>query len=107
MTWQRGRLSALVADEYGQFSTFYGKLPGQTLKLNLRTRRAGEVRVGVQVEDQPDEGRPHAECDPIIGDHLGYTVTWKGSSDLKVTPGAKVRLVFRLRAAELFGAEWV
>lgn len=107
ITWQRGRLSALVADEYGQFATFYGKLPGTTLKLNVRVKRAGEVRVGVQVEDKPGEGRLHAECDPIIGDHLDYTVTWKGTPDLNVKPGARVRLVFRLRAAELFGAEWV
>lgn len=107
VTWQRGRLSAVVADEYGQFATFYGKLPGQTLKLNVRVKRAGEVRVGVQVEDKPDEGRPHADCDPIYGDHLDYAVTWKGSSDLRAKPGSKVRLVFKLRAAELFGAEWI
>jgi hypothetical protein len=106
ITWQRGRLSALVADEYGQFATFYGRLPGKTLKLNVRTKRAGEVRVGVQVEDKPGEGRPHAECDQIIGDYLDHTVTWKGSPDLNVKPGTRVRLVFKLRAAELFGAEW-
>ena len=67
----------------------------------------GEVRVGVQAEDKPDEGRPVADCDPIIGDQLDYTVTWKGSSELRANPGSKLRLFFKLRAAELFGAEWV
>jgi len=105
--WPRGRLSALVAEDYGQFSTFYANLPGQTLKLNVRVKRAGEVKVGVVVDDEPHEGRPVADCDPIIGDHLDYTVTWKGSSDLRAKPGSKVRLFFKLRAAELFGAEWV
>ncbi len=106
-TWPRGRLSALVADEVGQFSTFPASLSGQALRLNVRVKRAGEVKVGVVVEDKPDAGRPVAECDPIIGDHLDYTVTWKGSSDVNAKPGSKVRLFFKLRAAELFGIEWV
>jgi hypothetical protein len=101
-TWPTDRLCALQADDEGRFDTFAVKVTGRRLRVNVRVRRAGEIRVGLSgIGD-----RSVTECDPITGDHAGHTVTWKGDSNSRVEPGASVTLRFRMRAAELFGFEW-
>jgi hypothetical protein len=102
-TWPAGRLCALRADDEGRFDTFPVKVTGHTLRVNVKVLRAGEVRI----ELSGKEGRSVADCDPITGDHAAHTVTWKGDSRLRVEPGDTVSLRFRLRAADLFGFEWV
>jgi hypothetical protein len=100
--WPRGRLCALAADEEGSFNTFGVEVTGGQLKLNVKVRRAGEIRVGLEGVD----GRSVAECDPITGDHIEHTVTWKGDARAGAEPGRSVVLRFRMRSAELFGFEW-
>jgi len=100
--WPRGRLCALRADEEGQFDTFSLKVTGQQLRLNVKVHRAGEIRAGLV----GIEGRSVIDCDPITGDHLEHTVTWKGDSHLRIDLDAGVTLRFRMRSAELFGFEW-
>jgi len=46
------------------------------------------------------------DCDPIVGDHAGTTVTWQGQSDIGTHETQRVLLQFTLRAAELFAFEW-
>jgi hypothetical protein len=101
--WPEGRLCGLVADREGEFWTRSMIPPGRELRLNLKTHRAGLVQVGVVGA----EGRSLADCDPLKGDGLAVPVRWHGEPDIKVPPGEKVRLHFRLRAAELYGLEWV
>ena len=100
--WPKGRLCAVVADEEGEFFTAPLIPAGRELKLNVRTRRAGWVQVGVA----DCSGRAVADCDPVFGDHLAQTVHWKGQADIGVQAGEPVILHFKLRAAELFGFEW-
>ncbi|UCD27460.1 MAG: hypothetical protein JSV03_10075, partial [Planctomycetota bacterium] len=100
--WPRGRLCALRTDEDGRFNTFPVRVTGHQLRLNLRVRRAGGIRVGLKGVD----GRSVTDCDPILGDHLDHTVTWKGDARPGIEPGNSVSLQFRMRAAELFGFEW-
>jgi hypothetical protein len=102
-SWPKGRLCAIRADEEGQFSTFGVEITGQQLKINARVRRAGEIRIGLIGTN----GRSVGECDPITGDSLAHPVTWKGDSALRRDRGQTVILHFALRAADLFGFEWV
>lgn len=100
--WPRGRLCAVVADEIGEFFTFPMVPAGRELRLNLRARRGGEVRVGLVGVP----GRSVEECDPLYGDELGSPVHWQGETNLGLGEGESVTLHFKLRAAELFGFSW-
>lgn len=101
-TWPQGRLSALRADQEGQFETFMVKVTGTALRINCKVQRAGEIRVGLAGVT----GRSVDNCDPITGDHTERTVTWKGEPQPKVDLNAGVTLRFRMRSADLFGFEW-
>jgi hypothetical protein len=98
--WAPGRLCALGAEEEGEFWTVPLERQGRELRLNARTRRAGQVRVGVAGV----EGRSVEDCAPVVGDGLSLPVHWRGETSISGT-GA-VQLHFRMRAAELFGMEW-
>ncbi len=100
--WPRDRLCALVADHEGEFCTMPVVPAGRQLRLNFRTPRAGEVRVGIVGV----EGRGIEACDPLQGDSMGQTVTWRGEADTRVPNGEPVSLYIKLRCAELFALEW-
>jgi hypothetical protein len=100
--WPEDRLCALRADHEGEFCTMPLAPAGKALRLNLRTPRAGEVRVEVMGA----AGRALEDCDPVHGDHAAHTVTWRGESSLGITDDRPVTLRFRLRCAELFALEW-
>ncbi len=102
-TWPNGRLSALVADEEGEFHTFGLTVTGRELRVNARVWRAGDLRVGIQ----GNENRTVELCDPIHGDSGTHVVTWKGDPLLGKSEGDTVVLHFKLRSAELFGFEFV
>jgi hypothetical protein len=101
--WPKGRLVALSAPGVAEFHTFPIEPMGRSLRLNARIPRGGEVRVGLVGID----GRRVAECDPIYGDSLAHPVTWRGDDNARVQQGFPVTLHFQIRAAELFGYEWV
>jgi len=112
--WPKGRLSAVVADEEGEFHTFRVQVTGSRLRVNARVRGAGEIRVGLwkQKQDDPDRpahiaGRTIEECTPIAGDSHEHLACWNGDPILPVDPGGVIGLHFRMRAAELFSFEWV
>lgn len=100
--WPNGRLCAVVADQEGEFHTFALPPAGRKLKLNVRTRRSGYVRVGLAGVP----GRSADDCDPVFGDKPAQVVGWKGVTDIGAPEGAQVTLHFKLRSAELFGLEW-
>lgn len=109
--WPQGRLSAVVADEVGEFHTFRMPVRGSQLRLNARVRRAGEIRVGL-VNEQSNvpvavENRGADQCDPIWGDSDSHPVTWNGKTDVTLPLNSKINLHFKMRRAELFGFEWV
>ena len=120
--WQKGRLSAVVADGEGEFFTFATVPAGRSLRLNARTRGGGEVRVGVirsgqagdsglhirDLYSQREEvaGRSVSDCAAFTGDSLSAPVYWGGNSDIGSADGEPVTLHFKLRSAELFGFEW-
>lgn len=121
-TWPEGRLCGIVADEDGEFFTFPMIPQGRQLRLNARVHRGGDLRVGLMVHGEalPDThmyqtynnrtdipGRTVNDCDPIFGNDQSITVHWDGHTDIATKEGAPITLQFKLRAAELFGFEWV
>lgn len=101
--WPKGRLCAVRAENEGEFFTFPIVPAGRTLRMNIRTRRAGEIRVGLEGV----AGRSAADCIPLTGNSLSMQVCWKDGTDISVPEGQPVTLYFKLRSAELFGVEWI
>ncbi|MBI3921650.1 MAG: hypothetical protein HY318_09555 [Armatimonadetes bacterium] len=100
--WPKERLCAVMAEEEGEFFTFPMVPAGRELRLNVRTRRAGMVQVGVV--GAPD--RAADQCDPIVGDGFALPVHWRGQPSIGAPEGQAVTLHLKLRAAELFAIEW-
>jgi hypothetical protein len=101
--WPEGRLSALKADEVGEFHTFPMKPRGTKLQLNFRTYLAGSVQVGIN--NRP--GFRLEDCDTLVGDSRHQTVSWKGRTELDISDGKDVTLHVKMRCAELFAISWV
>lgn len=76
---------------------------GRELRLNVRSRRGGSIRVGIV----GSRDRTVDTCAPIHGDHLAIPVHWQAETDIGAPAGEPVTLHFKLRAAELFGFEWI
>jgi len=121
-TWADGRLCGLVADEDGEFFTFPVVPQGRQLRINARVHRGGDLRVGLMKHGDAGPGthmqytyhnrqeipkHTISDCDPIFGNDLSLPVHWNGQSDIGIREGEAVTLHFKLRAAELFGFEWV
>jgi hypothetical protein len=107
-TWTKGRLCALVADEYGEFNTPDLIFSGNELSLNLRTREAGSVRAELRDEaNQPIPGFTFADADPIAADTTDRRVSWHGNAAIGQFAGKSISVAFQLRMAELFAFEFV
>lgn len=104
--WPQGRLCALQAEREGEFHAFGRWAPtlpaGRALRLNVRTHRAGEVRVGIRGV----KNRSVDDCDPICGNLLSAPVHWRGEEDIGVPDDQPITLHFKLHSAEVFGLEW-
>ncbi len=105
--WRKGRLAALRAEGEASFSLWPLTFKGRTVELNCRTAPGGYVRVeAVDNERNPLPGRRFEDCDPLIGDHLSQTVTWRGQADLGHQDGSPVMLRFRMRATDLYSVRF-
>lgn len=106
--WPHGRLSAIEASEEGRFATVGFLPPTQRLRLNVRTQRAGFVRVeAVSLTDrQVLPGRSFADSVPLVGDKPAGRAAWKGGETLGVEAGKAVYLRFHLKNAQLFGLDF-
>ena len=101
----RERLGGIVANDEGSFTTLPLAIRGNRLRLNLRVKSGGEVRVeAADAGGEPLPGRTFADADGLTGDALDRQVTWNGAAD--IAPDA-VMLRFRLRGAKLFAFEFV
>jgi hypothetical protein len=66
----------------------------------------------VRVEVQNAEGKPLEQfnltaCEPMTGDVIAHTVTWKKGSVLKGLAGQPMRLRFVLENADLYSIQFV
>ena len=114
-TWRPDGFVSLEAESVGAFTTLIFDFAGSHLELNAYTRLGGEVRVELadssndnrRTHAPPIEGRTLQDCDPISGDHLNQTVTWKGESNLSSWAGRPVRVRFQMRRARLYAMQFV
>lgn len=88
--WDTDRLCAIAADDVGRFQTLDLPVAGTELRVNVKLHQAGVLQVGL--DKVP--GRSLDDCDPIVGDHPGRVVTWRGQKGLRIEPGAIVGLQF-------------
>jgi hypothetical protein len=112
--WKKGRLAGVEAPGEGFFATPVLKVPGRQLRINCKTPMTGEIRVeavaitswvGKKKTEEVIAGRRFEDCDPISGNHLSRTVTWKGLADLGHAENQPIYFRFKLRAAKLFAFE--
>ena len=76
---------------------------GSKLVLNYRAQPKGSVRVELQDADgKPLASFAAADSQPLTGDAITTTATWRGGHDLASLAGQPVRLRFVLSDAELF-----
>jgi hypothetical protein len=102
-SWQKGRIIALEAEEQGEFRTMQVIFNGNSLHLNVRTNYVGEARVEVIGSNgKPIKGRTFDDYDPINGDFLDRTVTWRGESDINRNPDEPVSFRVRISSGQLF-----
>ena len=80
---------------------------GDQLTLNFATSAAGDIRVEIQDADgRPLPGFALDDCEPVFGDSIDRTVTWKQGSDVGGLSGKPVRLRFVLRDADLYSLKF-
>ena len=106
--WREDGFTSLEAVTEGACATAPLIYSGHRLQVNAWTRFAGEVRAELATASgETIAGRAFGDCDPITGDALRHTVTWKGESDLSPWAGETVRLRLRLRRARLHAFQFV
>jgi hypothetical protein len=92
----------------GYFTTPPLQFTGDTLKLNVKVRSGGSVRIGLLDEgSRPLPGRSVEDCIPIVGDFLGVPVKWKGGDAVKVLDEKPTRFRVEMTHAELYSFQIV
>lgn len=105
--WPKGRVMGIVADEKGEFTTAAVVAPGQRLRINAVTERAGSILVEVaDLDGKPIAGRTFAEAVPILGDQQWTPVKWKDRDDIGVEVGKPVEFRVRMDHARIYGFEF-
>lgn len=93
---------AVEAHALGEFWTVPITFEGGRLTVNAWTHFGGALQVGLEAEGgEPIPGRELEACDPVSGDALWQTITWKGASDLSAWEGKPLRLHFKLVRGQL------
>ncbi len=113
--WRQDGFMSLEAESLGGCSTLILAFDGTRLVLNAWTRFGGEILVELADAIQDNRrtpapaiaGRAFEDCDPISGDSLSHTVTWRGQSDLSPWTGRPVRVRLRMRRARLYALQFV
>ena len=92
----------------GELTTSPLIFSGETLRLNIATSAAGQVRVELQTpEGVPLEGFALADCSEVFGDTVDRIVTWKNGVDVGLLAGKPIRLRFQLNDADLYAYRFV
>ena len=87
----------------GEFITKTLTFAGNHLEINYSTSAAGQMRVELQDADgKALPGFTLDDCTPIWGDHVSFTVKWKGGDDVGAHAGKPVRVRFEMSDADLF-----
>ena len=114
-TWREDGFVSLDAESEGACTTLILDFTGASMRLNAWTRFGGEILVELadasndnrRVHAPAIEGRSFEDCDPITGDSVSHTVTWRGESDLSQWAGRPVRVRLRMRRARIYAMQFV
>jgi hypothetical protein len=80
---------------------------GKSLQINASTSSSGFIKVELCNEaGQPLPGFEAAQCVPLAGDEIAWTVKRKGNPDHSVHAGQPVRLRYILKEADLFAMQF-
>jgi len=102
-----GFVSADAEYEGGTLTTVPITFAGKRLELNCETGVGGAVQVELRGEDgKPRPGFALTDADPLRGDSVAKTVTWKGQSDVSRLAGQVIVLHFRMRDAKLYAFQF-
>ncbi len=106
--WHRGRISAVESPERGAFTTMSFQPPGERLYVNVRTKRAGSIRIALEGAewDRPLPGYGWEDAVPIVGDHHRMQVRWRGTETLPKCNGAPIALMVEMDGASLYALEF-
>ena len=103
LVWPKGRLAGIEAVEKGEFATVAFVTPGNVLKINALTKRAGCIKIEVVgMDGKPIKGHSFNDAEPVIGNQYKEVVKWKDSSNLGVKTGTPVFLRFKMKMAKIY-----
>jgi len=96
--------SSLHADYApGQATTHPIVFDGSRLVLNYATSAAGEVRVALlDAQGDPLPGYSADDCDPLVGDEISRSVSWRGDTDISSLTHKTIRLRLQMQDADLY-----
>jgi hypothetical protein len=98
-----GYVSADAGPDGGHFITPPLVFQGNILKLNVKVKEGGQVRVGLLDENgEPVAGRALADCVPITGDHIDALVRWKTGGDVTSRATKPTRMRVEMTNASLY-----
>ena len=87
----------------GTLTTKPVRFSGKELQLNYETGKAGKVRVALaDAAGKPLPGFSLDDCQPLSGDEIDQTVSWKSGSDPGALAGQPVRVIFEVTDGNLY-----
>jgi hypothetical protein len=113
LTYSRliSRLDGYVSVEAGPQGGYFVTPPleyyGNQLKINVKVRPGGSVRIGLlDADNQPIEGRSLEECVPITSDDVNKLVEWKTGFDITDFANKPVKMRIEMTDAGLYAFEF-
>ena len=79
---------------------------GNELHLNIHTGLGGMTKVEFLREGAPVKGHTLAEADPIVGNFIDQTVTWKGNPDVSSLAGLPTQIRFAMKDTKLYAFQF-
>lgn len=100
---QDGFVSVNAPMSGGELVTRAFTFTGKNLLLNFSSSAAGEIRVELQdSHGKPLPGFSADDCEPVFGDTIERSVSWRSGADLGKWQGKTIRLRFILKDADLY-----
>ena len=92
----------------GELLTKPLKFSGNRLVVNYSAKSGGSLRVELQdATGNPIPGFGADDCHEITGDSIIQSISWKNNSDLSSLAGKSLRLLFKLKDADLYSFQFV
>ncbi len=91
----------------GRLLTRIFRFAGDKLTINYTTSAPGSIQVEIQdAAGKAIAGYGLADCKAIVGDEIERVVSWKGGNSVQKIAGQPVRLLFVMKAADLYSLKF-